>query len=231
MQKSKIKMQNDIVKIKNIDIYGFIDSYIKELNNCLHQLDREAIHKAVEILMEAYQDGKQIFILGNGGSAGIASHMACDLGKGTLQRHYDDSERRFRVISLTDNVPVITAYANDLSYDDVFMQQLRNLVSAGDVVVALSGSGNSRNIIKALGYARKCKARIIGLLGFKTGGEAVKYCDCAIIAKSNYYGPCEDIQLIMDHILVSLIAKIKSTTDKLKISLSNQGRVPFRHEK
>jgi D-sedoheptulose 7-phosphate isomerase len=202
-----------------------VDSYIKELQHCLEKLDKYAIYQAVEILFEAYENGKKIFILGNGGSAGIASHMACDLGKGTLNREYDD-EKRFKVISLTDNVPVITAFANDLSYEDIFIQQLKNLVEENDVVVALSGSGNSPNILKALKYAKKCKAKTIGFLGFIDGGKAKKLVDCAIIAKSRYYGPCEDIQLILDHVIISWLSKIKHDLHKNpgKASVS----VPFR---
>ena len=166
------------------------------------------------MLMEAYHNNRQVFIMGNGGAASNASHMACDLGKGTLTREYDENEPRFRVISLTDNVAIMTAFANDLSYEDVFVQQLRNLVEKDDVVIALSGSGNSINIVKAVEYARKCQARTIGFLGFRTGGKLAKIVDCAIIADSPFYGPSEDLQLILDHIITSWIAKIKGKHDR-----------------
>src|SRR3989338_6010962 len=114
----------------------FIKDYLSNLKTELDSLDLKAIKKVVDILFSAWQNNKQVFIFGNGGSAITASHFACDLGKGTLERVYDRNEKRFRVISLTDNVATITAYSNDLSYDDIFIQQLRNLVQPGDLVIA-----------------------------------------------------------------------------------------------
>src|SRR4051812_29454646 len=125
----------------------FIESYIAEMKRCLDELDIQKIELAIDMLMTAYKNDRKVFIFGNGGGASTASHMACDLGKGTLQRIYDSSERRLRVISLTDNVALMTAYANDLSFDDMFLQQLRNLVETDDLVIVLSGSGNSKNIV------------------------------------------------------------------------------------
>lgn len=199
---------------KNANYNIFINNYISELKRCLDKLDHKAVGKVIDILMEAYRNNKKVFIMGNGGAASNASHMACDLGKGTLQREYDENEPRFRVISLTDNVAIMTAFANDLSYEDIFLQQLRNLVEKDDVVIALSGSGNSINIIKAVEYAKKCQAKTIGFLGFKTGGKLAKIVDYAIIADSPFYGPSEDIQLILDHIITSWIARIKGKHDR-----------------
>jgi D-sedoheptulose 7-phosphate isomerase len=192
----------------------FINSYIKDLKHCLDRLDHVAIETVIDLLMEAYRNNKKVFIMGNGGAASNSSHMACDLGKGTLQREYDENEPRFRVISLTDNVAIMTAFANDLSYEDIFLQQLRNLVEKDDVVIALSGSGNSVNLIKAIEYAKKCQAKTIGFLGFKTGGKLAKIVDNAIIADSSFYGPSEDVQLILDHVITSWIAKIKGKHDR-----------------
>ncbi len=205
----------------------FIRSYFNELKRTIDNLDLKKICLATDILLEAYYKNKKIFILGNGGSASNASHMACDLGKGTLKRTYDNRERRFRVISLTDNVAVMTAFANDLSFNDIFLQQLRNLVEKDDVVIILSGSGNSKNIIKAVEYAKKRKAKTIGFLGFTRGGKLGKLVDCAIIAKSNHYGPCEDIQLILDHVIISWLAKMKHA-DLKKDSPSDNNAIPFR---
>lgn len=206
----------------------FIDNYFSELKRTIDELDIKQITTAVNILITAYNANKKVFILGNGGSASTASHMACDLGKGTLKRVYDNKEKRFKVISLTDNVALITAYANDLSFDNIFLQQLRNLVNKGDVVIALSGSGNSKNLIKAVEYARKRKAKIIGLLGFTTGGKLGSLVDCAIIAKSNHYGPCEDIQLILDHVIVSWLARIKLRRDGQRNILLKNKALPYR---
>lgn len=206
---------------------SLIESYISELKNSINLLDKKAIAQVIEILMEAYKNERKVFIFGNGGSASIASHMACDLNKGTLAREYDETEKRFRVISLTDNIPLITAYANDLSYEDIFIQQLRNLVDKGDVVIALSGSGNSQNVIKAVTYAKKFGAKTIGFLGFKTGGKLAKLVDQAIIVRSTHYGPCEDIQLILDHIITSTLARMKHLHDGKVRKMRNKA-TPFR---
>lgn len=204
------KKQNSII----LNRKEFILSYVNEVKRCLDALDKDKLELAIDMIMQVYKKNKKIFILGNGGSASTASHMSCDLGKGTLQRLYDNTEKRFRVISLTDNVALMTALANDLSFDDIFTQQLRNLVEADDLVIALSGSGNSPNIVKAIKYAKACGAKTVGFLGFKKGGRVGKIVDCAIIVNSNHYGPIEDIHLILDHLITSWIAKIKNIHDK-----------------
>jgi D-sedoheptulose 7-phosphate isomerase len=188
---------------------SFIDSYVEELKHCLDALDRARIAQAVSILMDAYRKGKNVFIMGNGGSASTASHMACDLSKGTISRVYNPSEGRFRVYSLTDNVALLTAFGNDVSYEEVFVQQLRNLLNRDDVVIVISGSGNSPNVVKAVRFARRKGARTIGLLGFKTGGKLGTLVDCPIIADSRQYGPSEDIHLVLDHIIITWITRIK----------------------
>ena len=193
----------------NQDLSRFIADYRTELNEALSLLDIAQVRKVLEILLGAYHSGRKVFIMGNGGSASNASHFACDIGKGTLKRVYDRKEKRFKVYSLTDNVAQITAFANDLNYDDIFFQQLQNLVEKGDVVIALSGSGNSRNIIKALQYAKKQQVKTIGILGFMNGGKAAKLVDLPIIIKSNKYGICEDIQLILNHIIISWMSLVK----------------------
>lgn len=203
-------MQN---KTSRVQLKNFIRNYLSELKKSLNKLDLEKIAEAIDMLFTAYKNNKKVFILGNGGSASTASHMACDLGKGTLKRVYDNDERRFRVISLTDNVAVLTAFANDVSYDDIFIQQLRNLVEKDDIVIALSGSGNSKNVIKAVEYAKKSGAKTISISGFKTGGKLARIVNCAIVTQSNYYGPCEDIQLILNHIIISWLAQIKHRYD------------------
>lgn len=206
----------------------FIDGYLSELTRCLTLLDKEKIELIIDVLVAAYKKDRKVFILGNGGSATTASHMACDLGKGTLQRIYDNTERRFRVISLTDNVALITAFANDLSFDDIFVQQLRNLVETDDVVIALSGSGNSPNVVKAVEYAKSCGATTIGILGFKTGGKLGKMVDYSIIVNSNHYGPIEDIQLILNHMIAAWIAKVKNIHDGNEDLTNGNKAVPFK---
>jgi D-sedoheptulose 7-phosphate isomerase len=206
----------------------FINAYFRELKRCLSELDSRKINQAINILIDAYMHNRKVFIMGNGGGASTASHMACDLSKGTLARIYDEEEKRFRAYSLTDNVAIMTAFGNDLSFEDIFVQQLRNLVEENDVVVTLSGSGNSKNLIKAVKYAKKCGAKTIGFLGFYTGGRLAKLVDCAIIVNSNYYGPCEDVQLILDHIVTSWLARVKQLHGG-KRKIKNKG-TPFHHE-
>jgi D-sedoheptulose 7-phosphate isomerase len=212
-QKDKEKIQQAIENLSQAyntsNTRRYIGSYIKHLIDVLEDLDKQKIEEAIEILIEAYKNGNKIFIVGNGGSASNASHMACDLGKGTLSRIYDDGKKRFKVYSLTDNVAMMTAIANDLSYEDVFVQQLRNLIDKGDVIIALSGSGNSVNVIKSVQYAKEHGAKSIGFLGFKTGGKLAHLVDCAIIANSNEYGPCEDVQLVLDHMITVWLARIR----------------------
>ncbi len=206
----------------------FINQYISEITRSLKSLDKDKIELVIDALVAAYNKDRKVFICGNGGSATMASHMACDLGKGTLQRVYDTTERRFRVISLTDNVATITAFANDLSFDDIFVQQLRNLIETDDVVIALSGSGNSKNVVKAVEYAKSCGAVTIGILGFKTGGRLGKMVDYSIITGSMHYGPIEDIQSVINHMIASWIAKIKNIHDKNPSSINENKAVPFK---
>lgn len=214
-------------KLKHIpDANEFINRYFIELTRCILSLDKTKIELIVDLLVNAYQQGRTVFIVGNGGSASTASHMACDLSKGTLQRIYDQRERRFRVISLTDNVAVMTAFANDVSFDDIFVQQLRNLVNTDDVVIALSGSGNSPNVVRAVEYAKKCGAKTVGILGFKTGGKLGKLVDLPLIVDSNNYGPIEDIQLIINHIIAAWIGKIKHIHDNTETGKNKA--VPFK---
>src|SRR3989338_5448665 len=145
------------------------EEYLNYFKKTLEYLDLKDLNDIINTLLKAYKEDKQIFIMGNGGSAVLASHFACDLGKGTLQNVYDDKEKRFRVISLTDNIALMTAYSNDLDYEHVFSQQLKNLVNANDVVIGISASGNSKNVINAIHLAKKNKAITIGLLGFDGG--------------------------------------------------------------
>jgi len=201
------------MKKNDSSIKEFIHGYIDEVKSALDSLDTDSIEQAVGMIVTAFEKGSRVFILGNGGSASTATHMACDLGKGTLSRFYDNKEKRLRVISLTDNIALLTAYSNDLSFDHAYVQQLRNLVEKDDLVIVLSGSGNSKNLIKAIKYAKDCGAKTIGILGFKTGGKLAGMTDCKIIVQSSHYGPVEDVHLILNHLLASCFAKIKREYD------------------
>jgi D-sedoheptulose 7-phosphate isomerase len=205
-----------------MDTKILIQRYLDEVRFCLDHLDVEMTSSVIDILMKAYHAGRRIYLMGNGGGASTASHMACDLSKGTLEREYEDNEKRFRVHSLVDNASLMTAYANDLSYEEVFVQQLRNHVEKDDVVIAISASGNSPNLIRAIEYAKQCKAITVGFLSFKTGGKLGNMVDYPLIIQSMHYGPSEDVQLVLEHIIVSCVAKIKSGEK------GNNKAVPFR---
>lgn len=187
-----------------IEMKEFVSEYFEDLEKILSRMNKKDIEEITEVIHKAYLNDRTIFILGNGGSASTASHFACDLGKGTLSKVYDANERRFRVVSLTDNVATISAYANDLSFDDIFIQQLQNLVHKGDVLIAITGSGNSKNVIKAVRYARDCGAITIGMLGFD-GGKIKKFLDKYVIVPSDHYGRIEDVHLILEHMITDYL--------------------------
>lgn len=208
-----------------VDIKSVAKEYISELKTALELINLDDLQKIADCLLEAYRHNKKVFILGNGGSASTASHMACDLGKGTLKNVYNPREKRFQVISLTDNVATITAFANDLSYDDMFVQQLHNLINEGDIVIGISGSGNTPNVIKALSYAKQQGAITIGFLGYKTGGKAKAFVDYDITIQSNNYGVIEDLHLVLDHLLTTCLSHMKDYVDnKAQMSLSSKGK-------
>ncbi len=215
------------IKIIDSDPQEFIAIYFYEVIRCLESLDKSKLSICIDMLMEAYRKGRTVFILGNGGSASTASHMACDLGKGIVQNKDDTKEKRFKVISLVDNTAIMTAIANDISFEDVFVEQLKNLMAEDDVIIAISGSGNSKNVLKAIEYANEYGGKTIGLLGFKNGGRLASKVDCAIIVDSIQYGPIEDIHLILNHLIASWIAKRKTSSVNKGETVQRNKSVPF----
>lgn len=181
-----------------------VTNYFAELIKVLSDADASAIEQAISVLRQACDDSKQIFIFGNGGSAATAMHMACDLNNIRYK-----GKKRFKAYCLIENLAVLTALANDNSYEDVFVEQLKNLLAKDDVVVAISASGNSPNIVKAVGYAKSEGAKIIGMTGF-SGGELKSLSDVSIHADVNDYGKAEDFHLICEHNIVNYL---KSQTD------------------
>jgi D-sedoheptulose 7-phosphate isomerase len=174
-----------------------VNRYLSQLRSVVDLLPRDRLTELGDMLYRAYRNEKQVFTLGNGGSASTASHMAADIAKNTI----GPNMCRFRVLSLNDNAAMLTSLANDLGYESVFSEQLHNLVRPGDLVIVVSASGNSPNVIKAVRYARKQSAEVVGLLGFE-GGEAARLVDLAIVVASNHYGVIEDVHLIINHIIV-----------------------------
>lgn len=173
---------------------SYAQAHFERLRDVIAAVPYEQIDAVAEILYRAYLNDKQVFVMGNGGSAATASHFASDLSKNTVVA----GRRRFRAICLNDNLPVITALANDLGYESVFVEQMRNLLRPGDVVIVVTGSGNSPNIIEALKYARSCSATTIAFLGFD-GGKAKALVDAYIHIECNDYGLVEDVHYALGH--------------------------------
>jgi D-sedoheptulose 7-phosphate isomerase len=191
------------------NIEDFSKNYLENIKKTIDQIDLEKVRKAVEVIYEAYQKDKQIFIIGNGGSASMASHFTCDLGKGSVVDFKNEKEKRFRVISLSDNVDSITSFGNDLNFEDIFIQQLRNLLNPGDVLIGISTSGNSPNIIRAVEYAKRCGAKTIGLLGFKTGGRLGSLVDYEITVQDEHCERSQDIHMMLIHIMSNYLSELK----------------------
>jgi D-sedoheptulose 7-phosphate isomerase len=154
--------------------------------------------------LEAYRQDRLVAVIGNGGSAATASHIVCDLGKTILGSDVEPACRRFRVMAMTDNTPLLTAWANDVDYDSVFAEQVRCWVRPGDLVIAISGSGNSVNICRALQTSREIGATTIGFLGFD-GGKAKDLVDVCVHVCSRNYGFVEDIHAIFGHMVTAYI--------------------------
>ena len=182
--------------------------YIASLQPVLGDLAAVDFRQVEAILLRARDEGRTVFIIGNGGSAATASHMANDLNKGAAVA----GQRRFRALALTDNVPLITAWANDTQYEQIFVEQMTNFFHPGDVLIAISGSGNSPNIIAALEWARNEGAVTIGLTG-GNGGRLLGLVDCCLLVPSNRMEQIEDMHLVLAHaICVSMRNRIAGKT-------------------
>jgi len=181
-------------------VQTYIEAHLDKVRAAFDALPRDRLTLLGQTLLHAYRNQKQVFTIGNGGSSSTASHMAADLAKNTI----GPNMRRFRISSLNDNAAIVTALANDLGYENVFAEQLMNLIRAGDVLIVVSASGNSPNVINAIRYARSQSAHVAGLLGFD-GGEAARLVDNAIVVDSTDYGVVEDVHLIINHMLVDYL--------------------------
>ena len=176
--------------------------YFEELQKIVVALPHGTINQIANELMKANESGRIVYLFGNGGSASLASHFACDLGKGTA---YCNGGKRFRVLALTDNIPTMTAWANDSSYEDIFSEQLRNFIQPQDVAFAISGSGNSKNVLRALQVAREAGARTIGISGFQ-GGKMRSLCDICLVVPSDNMQIIEDLHLAMAHAIFRIVS-------------------------
>jgi D-sedoheptulose 7-phosphate isomerase len=188
----------------------FAKDYLSGLKDVLDRLPLKPIDDIIAAIEQARDEGRQIFVIGNGGSAATASHMMNDLCKGTLGHKGDAPWPRLRVIALTDNVSLMTAWANDTDFNHIFSEPLKNLAQRGDVLVAISASGNSPNIIAAVEAAKQIGVTVLGLAGF-TGGKLSQMADVSLVVPSDGYGPVEDVHMILDHIITSyLYEKLKA---------------------
>lgn len=182
---------------------GFVKEYLAETKKILDSIEVDLINrtdKLASILTKARENKNTIFIMGNGGSAATASHFVGDLLKSTIV----GGPHRFKAISLTDNIPSMLAWANDVGYEEIFIEQLKNLMAPSDIVIGISGSGNSPNIIKAIEYANNNGGITIGLSGYD-GGKLLKYAQVNIHVPSSHMQKVEDIHLLIEHLLTSLI--------------------------
>ncbi len=175
---------------------NYYKQYVVDIKQTLDSLPWESIHHIVHLLHQARLDGKQVFVMGNGGSASTASHMACDLNKNTVAPNHP----RFRVMALTDSMALFSACANDFSYEDAFAEQLENFVREGDIVVAISASGNSPNVLKAVKRASSHKAITIGWSGYD-GGKLAALVDFSVVIPSQSIEQIEDIHLMLEHMI------------------------------
>jgi D-sedoheptulose 7-phosphate isomerase len=181
---------------------GFSNKYINEFKALLDRFPHDTFQKIFKMLLDAYKHDKHIFVMGNGGSGSTASHFACDLNKGCCY----GLEKKFKMICLNDNIPSILAYANDHSYEDIFVEQLKNFLKEGDVVIGISGSGNSRNVLKAIEYAKNKGAITIGLCGYD-GGALSKMVDIPLVAEINDMQKAEDLHMIVVHMLMQSLSR------------------------
>ena len=198
------------IDILSEDTESFISGYLSHLRGLLCQLDGKELTNFAKALLDARARNARIFFIGNGGSAATASHFANDIALGT-----QSWEKPFRAMSLTDNVSVITAIANDFSYEDIFLKQLKILMQAEDVVVAISASGNSRNVVKAIEYANANGAVTVALTGFD-GGEVknISNFNVHVPTEKGEYGPVEDVHLVVDHLITRYLMNVCGKEEK-----------------
>jgi D-sedoheptulose 7-phosphate isomerase len=190
-------------------------AYLDTLKGILNRLPLAETQRAVDCLFRAYQADQTVFTFGNGGSAALASHLAVDLGKGT---HIPGPAalagvKRLKAHSVVDNMPMLTAWANDTAYADVFSGQMENFIQPGDIAFGISGSGNSPNVLRALELARRVGATTIGLTGCG-GGKMKALLDCPIVVPSDHMQQVEDAHVILAHLIfLGLKEKIERTLE------------------
>jgi D-sedoheptulose 7-phosphate isomerase len=179
-----------------------IDAYFDKLKRTLDLVSRDELDDFLSLLIGALERGCHVFIMGNGGSSSTASHFVADFNKGLSL----GKKRRFRFICLADNTATVMAYANDVGYDEIFVEQLRNFVEPGDLVIGISGSGNSRNVIKAIEYANSKGATTLGLTGYD-GGELKRVAGHGVHIPIADMQVTEDLHMVLDHMAYNILGR------------------------
>lgn len=194
---------NNIDRFFTPEPVAFAGAYLDYLQSVLQRIDTTEVGRFIQTLLSARERGATVFFIGNGGSAATASHFANDLSIGT--NHYD---KPFRGISLTDNVPIITAISNDFGYEEIFVRQLRILGKKGDVLVGISASGNSPNLLRTFDYARSAGIRTVAITAFD-GGQMKTMADEGIHVPTEpkEYGPAEDAHMVLDHLVGAFLLR------------------------
>jgi D-sedoheptulose 7-phosphate isomerase len=189
---------------------SYAAKYLNALKSVIDSINTADVDEVIEILARAKEEGRTIFVAGNGGSAAISSHFVADMAKGA----YNEDMKNFRAISLCDNASFITALGNDYSYDDIFVGQLRSYFKPGDIVFAVSASGNSPNVVKAVEYANNNGGSSIGLCGFK-GGKLNELATKSVHVPLEHYGLIEDSHGIICHIIAYNFMELAGTMKPL----------------
>jgi D-sedoheptulose 7-phosphate isomerase len=195
---------NEIDKFYTRDVAEFSKSYFSYLGELFKKIDLREIQSFVDTLLSAREAGSLIFFMGNGGSAATASHFANDLAIGV-----NDYEKPFKVMSITENIPMITAISNDYGYEEIFLRQLKVYGKSGDILVGISASGNSKNLINAFEYASSAEIKTVALTAFD-GGKMKEIADQGIHIPTGEkeYGPAEDLHMILDHLVGSYLTRL-----------------------
>ena len=196
---------------------NIIKGYLEKEKEVIDSLDIRSINIVFGVLDDALQNNRKVYVFGNGGSGSTASHMANDFDKAIFR----GTDKRFNVTCLSDNMPLVLAIANDVGYEYIFLYQLIGRLNPDDVVIAISGSGNSKNVINAVEYAKKCGATVIGFTGYD-GGKLRKLANYSLDANINNMQITEDVHLMMEHLLISMFYETYGIKEYKKLVLKNE---------
>lgn len=183
-----------------IDYTSKITAYFEREKSALDSINKKDLNLVMNILEQAREDGRQVFVFGNGGSAATASHYCCDFNKGISY----GKKKRYKMICLSDNVPTMMAYANDMSYEDVFVEPLKNFYRSGDIVLGISGSGNSLNVVRALEWGKTNGAITIAFTGY-SGGKMKQIADYNVHIPVDDMQIVEDVHMVLDHCMMKIL--------------------------